>query len=447
MAPIDPTSYRQEQQHHDNSTEDGEGLPLASNSSSSYHQYQAHRRRRQQQGSMASDPTVIASNYPKFAASLKTLNSSSTNRNAGIASSNHHLADTSMDTELGIQHASPERANGKILQQAPHIKKSHKNQQHFDAIGKRKGSSLLCSMIRSILGFCLGCLALAFVIHRSVSSVRAHKKWINAPITYLSRQCPAVSYEVLPKSIISEDTAPKICLTSLTDQQSPSFWQRLLRWRNFDGILDLTWPNKQAYALQYGYHLYDGSHHIDHSRPPAWSKIVAVKYLLQHEDCDWVMWTDADTIIMNSEIRITDFLPTDTTKHLIVGPDKGGGFNSGVFLFRNTDWSIQTLDAWWNMTDFVRPHGMSLSGDNSALKALLKHMPDFDEHVLSPPRCTFNSFAKFLTLQQSREAMDHLTEQSWYMDDEHYHKGDFIAHTPGVDNKIACLKLLLPESR
>ena len=220
-----------------------------------------------------------------------------------------------------------------------------------------------------------------------------------------------------------------------------------MRWRNFDGILDLTWQNKQDYANKHGYFLFDGSDHMDPSRPPAWSKIKAVKYLLDYEHCDWVMWTDADTVIMNSEVRIDDFLPADSTKDMLVGSDKGGGYNSGVFLFRNTEWSKQFLDKWWSMTDFVRPPGLSLSGDNSAMKALLGNMVDFDDHVLSPPRCTFNSFAKFLTLGQSLQIMDHLTEQEWYLDSEHYHKGDFIAHTPGVDNKAECLKLLLQEAR
>lgn len=293
--------------------------------------------------------------------------------------------------------------------------------------------------------FVVGAILVALSTHRVISLIMTHRRWINAPITYMNRTCPAFLYEKLS----DERDVGKICITSLTDQKSPGRFQRFIRWRNFDGILDLTWPNKEAYAKKYGYHLVDGSRHIDTSRPPAWSKIKAVKHLLDNEHCDWVMWTDADTVIMNSEVRIQDFLPADTTKHMLVGSDKGGGYNSGVFVFRNSDWSKHFLDEWWNMKDFVRPPGFSLSGDNAAMKALLKSMEDrgdFDKYVLSPPRCTFNSFAKFLTLGQSVEIMDHLTEQEWYLDDEHYHKSDFIAHIPGVDNKAECLKLLLREA-
>jgi len=298
-------------------------------------------------------------------------------------------------------------------------------------------------------------------VHRVIALWATHRRWINAPITYMHRQCPAFDYEPFSsitaakaqeedqQQVQEQPPQPKICLTTLTDQKSPSKFQRFMRWRNFDGVLDLTWANKQQYADKHGYHLYDGSQHIDSSRPPAWSKIKAVKHLMEQKEqrCDWIMWTDADTVIMNSSIQVTDFLPADPTKDLLVGSDKGGGYNSGVFLFRNSAWSRKILDQWWGMKDFVRPPGLSLSGDNSALKALLASMEDFDEHVLSPPRCTFNSFAKFLTLGQSLKIMDHLEDQEWYLDNEHYHKGDFIAHTPGVDNKSECLKLLLQEAR
>lgn len=359
------------------------------------------------------------------------------------------------------------------------------------------------------LSVCLvGTLLVCLSTHRVVSLIMTHRRWINAPITYMNRQCPATGYETLPDALLDasssssswtmassslQATPPsatpisaipnengaipssyttatpnalkslsdlKICITTLTDQKSPSTFQRFVRWRNFDGILDLTWPNKQMYAKKHQYHLFDGSRHIDTSRPPAWSKIKAVQHLMKARDevddqgnsgeaCDWVVWTDADTVVMNSTIRITDFLPSDPTKDLVVASDKGGGYNSGVFLFRNSQWSKDFLRAWWNMKDFVRPPGFSLSGDNAALKAYLQTLHDlneFDSHVLVPPRCTMNSFAQFLTITESLDIMDHLTEKTWHMDNEHYHKGDFIAHIPGVDNKAECLKLLLAEA-
>jgi hypothetical protein len=289
----------------------------------------------------------------------------------------------------------------------------------------------------------MGLVLTILSVHRLFSLYMTHRRWINAPITYMDRVCPSTAYATLKHT---PKDAGKICLTTLTDSKSTSRFQRFMRWRNFDGIIDLTWKNKKDFAAKNLYHLYDGSNWIDTTRPPAWSKIQAVKHLLTDEGCDWVMWTDADTVIMNSDIRIEDFLPQDPTKDLLVGSDNGGGYNSGVFLVRNSPWALQFLDDWWNMSSFVRPPGLSLSGDNNAMKAVLSDMKDFDDHVFSPPRCTFNSFAKFLTLSESMTAMDNLEKQEWYFDERYYHKGDFIAHTPGYDNKADCLRLLLQEA-
>jgi hypothetical protein len=311
----------------------------------------------------------------------------------------------------------------------------------------------------SVSFFCIGLILVSLTTHRILSAYMTHRKWINAPITYLDRTCPTPEYPTIASAAALANTSvavskpsavpakSRICITTLTDAKNPSRLQRFFRWRNFEGIIELTWKNKQDYAAKHGYPIFDGSFLLDTSRPPAWTKIKAVQHLLEHEECDWVGWTDADTIIMNSEIAMESFLPAANTAHdLVVASDNGGGYNSGVWFVRNTAWSKQFLQDWWNMNNFVRPPGFSLSGDNNALKALLRQMPEFDKHVLSPARCTFNSFAEFLTLSESRKTMENLDKQEWYLSENYYHRGDFIAHTAGYDNKSETLRLLLQEA-
>ncbi|GKY93904.1 hypothetical protein MPSEU_000357300 [Mayamaea pseudoterrestris] len=342
---------------------------------------------------------------------------------------------------------------------------------------------------------CVGILLCVLAVHRTLYLYMNHRRWLNAPITYMQRQCPAPQYELMTQQASNEqekatdtlqstnNNAPSICLVTFTDAQSPSWIQKLIRWRNYAGILELTWPNKLAYATKHNYQLFDHSRYLDTSRPPAWSKIPAMQALLQpmstsssnnggsasesssqssntkhhastkhqhqqqHAHCDWVVWTDADTVIMNSNISITDFLPSaDSGLDLVVASDEGGGYNSGVLLLRNTDWSRHFLQTWWDMTNYVRPPGFSLSGDNAAMKALLRDLPDFDQHVAVPPRCVMNSFARFLTLRESKHVMETLENQVWYMSESFYHRSDFIAHAPGYDNKAECIRLLLQEA-
>lgn len=65
-----------------------------------------------------------------------------------------------------------------------------------------------------------------------------------------------------------------------------------------------------------------------------------------------------------------------------------------MFFFRNSDWSRQFLDRWWNQTGFIQPFGQSKSGDNAALKHLISIMDkdELNRHVRFPQmQCLFNS--------------------------------------------------------
>lgn len=306
----------------------------------------------------------------------------------------------------------------------------------------------------------IGCFGRLFVMilgtiilfHRLGSIYFAQKAWKNAPIVNMERKCPHPPYPTMSNS---PKEAGKICLTTLTDEKDKAWKTRYFGWRNLDGILELTWQNKQDYANKHGYFLFNESAIMDTGRPPAWSKIKATKRLLREESCDWVYWVDADTVFMNSDKRVEDFLPSDPTKHFLVAPDKGGGYNSGAWIIRNSPWSLQFLDVWWNQKSFIRLPGLSQSGDNHSLKYLLggsfedapKEFASFRNHILSPARCTFNSFAKFLTPSQYDYVVENLQEQDWYLSEGWYHKGDLLAHVAGFDNKIETLKLLLAKAK
>jgi hypothetical protein len=161
---------------------------------------------------------------------------------------------------------------------------------------------------------------------------------------------------------------------------------------------------------------------------------------------------------MNSDVRIQDFLPAyndddsttgATAKDLLLSVDNGGGYNAGVWLVRNTKWGREFLNTWWNMKSFVKPVGLSHSGDNDALKALMHSIPaeTLQTHVLAPARCTFNSFIKVVAPNDYDQVVDSLNQQDFYLAEAYYHKGDFIAHVAGVDNKVDTLKMLLETAQ
>ena len=291
-----------------------------------------------------------------------------------------------------------------------------------------------------------GCGLLVLFSHRYASYKMNTLTWVKAPINDIPRVCPAIPY---PTIDTTNNPRPTICLTTLTDAAKATPFQRFIRWRNFDNLLQMTWPNKEHYVAQHdNYKLFDESPNLNTSRPPSWSKIKAARRLLTEEDCDWVFWMDADTVIMDSSRNIEDFLPLH--HDLVLTTEKGGSYNAGAWLIRRSQWSLDFLDAWWSMSEFVKPPGMSTSGDNAALKAYLTQTMDpseFQQHIAVPARCTFNSVTKFLSpTEAAAMTPELLQEQVWYLHEEYYHKGDFVAHVAGRNNKIDTTALLLPDA-
>jgi len=170
---------------------------------------------------------------------------------------------------------------------------------------------------------------------------------------------------------------------------------------------------------------------------------------------------------------------------LVVTHDRKFTANSGAWLIRNSQWSIQFLDDWWNMKTWIRRSGLSLSGDNAAFGHLIdQHIAKAGAvtaqnkggvpattastdnngtgsraeevkgqlrgnsivsssdrqlsqhqhgHIIMPARCNFNSFGNFVAsddyerqVQQhqyyGRSFKDDHVEESHYFSDNYYHQ-------------------------
>jgi hypothetical protein len=165
-------------------------------------------------------------------------------------------------------------------------------------------------------------------------------------------------------------------------------------------------------------------------------------------------WQDADTIIMNRSIAIESFLPpNDSSIDLLLTEEKGRSWNAGAWVLRRSNWALEFLDAWWNMTGFVKPMGLTTSGDNDALKHYLTEHYDelFGTKIVEVPRCTFNSVAPFLPQRPPGT-----TPSSSWVDlqahfgpnsHRHYFKGDFVAHVAGVNNKVKAVSEVLKDAQ
>ncbi|KAI5074358.1 hypothetical protein GOP47_0010319 [Adiantum capillus-veneris] len=157
-----------------------------------------------------------------------------------------------------------------------------------------------------------------------------------------------------------------------------------------------------------------------------------------------------DSLVTNPTIALDDIINSivgSTNFHhmpdFIVTEDVTG-INAGMFFFRNSSWSIQFLDLWWKQTSFVRPFGQRKSGDNDALKFLIKTMRTEErrQHVRIPEmQCVFNS-NPWLPSWKSGHRLMTLTKTVWQ---GVYSKGDFMVHLAGLNDKKKWIKKILQD--
>ncbi|KAJ0967267.1 hypothetical protein J5N97_024184 [Dioscorea zingiberensis] len=207
--------------------------------------------------------------------------------------------------------------------------------------------------------------------------------------------------------------------------------------RSFKGVAEVVAGNKRAYATRKGYDLIDAGDLVDPSRPPAWSKILAVRSRLS--SYDWVFWNDADTVVTNPAISLESVIWSvighadfDESPDLILTEDING-VNSGVFFIRRSNWSENFLNIWWNQTSFIR-FGSTKCGDNAAFKHLIDNLPpnELREHVrISPMQCLFNSYPWF----PSWKSVLRLFTSPFTAWKGAYSDGDFMVHLAGIDEK------------
>ncbi|KAJ7297506.1 hypothetical protein O6H91_03G049100 [Diphasiastrum complanatum] len=218
--------------------------------------------------------------------------------------------------------------------------------------------------------------------------------------------------------------------------------------RSFEGIIELVTPNKKRYVQRHGYDFIDASDLLDRARPPSWSKIIAVrKYLPNY---DWIFWNDVDSLVTNPSIALEDIIGSiagnanfEDMPDFIVTEDVTG-VNAGMFFVKNSKWSEDFLDIWWNQTSFIRPFGHVKSGDNDALKFLIENIPEKEKerHMRIPHmQCVFNSHLWRPSFRNSHRLVT-LTRTVWQ---GVYSKGDFMVHLAGLNDKKKWIQRILRE--
>ena len=189
---------------------------------------------------------------------------------------------------------------------------------------------------------------------------------------------------------------------------------------DYDRIGEAAVANRKAYAALHGYSVFVDNHMFDFSRALQWSKIQAVKSHLTEEGPEYVLFSDADMLIMNPAVKVEDVLAAGNYADLIISKDSKG-INTGIFAIRNCEWSRNLLDRVWEERRWATTANWTEEyfHEQSALQYLLDNDESLKPHVSFLPACSMNGKA----------------HHGWNLWDL-YWPGDFILHFAG-SSKVA----------
>ena len=122
-------------------------------------------------------------------------------------------------------------------------------------------------------------------------------------------------------------------------------------------IVHFGTQSKIKYCSKHGYNLYMDEDIYDQSRPIAWSKIKLLqKYIHNY---DYIIWIDADTMIINNDIKIETFIDKYMqnkdmqNKDMLLAYDSGNLINTGVWFLKNTQYVYDFLTDIYDQTHLI----------------------------------------------------------------------------------------------
>ncbi|KAI7552538.1 hypothetical protein KC331_g1819 [Hortaea werneckii] len=190
-----------------------------------------------------------------------------------------------------------------------------------------------------------------------------------------------------------------------------------------------AYASHQLHSLLHGYeHFILDSPIID----GLWVKEAALMQIVleqlalpDDERLQWLMWADADTLILNSLTPVELFLPPDSAPefadvHLLHTRD-WNGLNNGVFFLRISAWSIDFLSAILAYRTF-KPD-MELAFTEQSAMANVLEMPEYKDKAVECPSSWFNGY---------QSDGEHDKEQQ-------VREGGLLVHFPGVEDKPAAI--------
>ena len=190
----------------------------------------------------------------------------------------------------------------------------------------------------------------------------------------------------------------------------------------FKPVSDLTIPVFKEYCARYSYDFICKLEHTS-GRHIVWEKIALIldHFKYHKDDFDWIIYCDADVMIMNHTIPLENFIDDKVD---FIGTNDCHGYNAGVFFLKNSPWSLGFMRAVWHVdprNPILRGRYNDTQAEQLAMVAMMKSVGDKDAHIKIVKQSLFNAFPY----------------HHWNINhpDGNFKEGDFILHLPGMNTE------------
>lgn len=192
---------------------------------------------------------------------------------------------------------------------------------------------------------------------------------------------------------------------------------------NYTNLANIAVPNHIEYAAKHGYDYIYFDETIDNSRPPQWSKVKAVEYLLN--EYDWVWWIDVDALIINSDKRLEDIINPEYD--MIFTANKYSVLSNGSSFYRSSRLTKSFLKECYTLErDILRNVNIQVfDHEQQPMRELYLNVPEYRDRIQLVHERVCNSF--WYTDNQS--ALD--AYPNWNKEDSIYQPGDFVVNFCG----------------
>ncbi|CAL1381520.1 unnamed protein product [Linum trigynum] len=174
--------------------------------------------------------------------------------------------------------------------------------------------------------------------------------------------------------------------------------------------------NKIDYCRIHGIEIVYNMAHLDKELAGYWAKLPMIRRLmLSHPEVEWIWWMDSDAMFtdMVFEVPLSKYSNHNLVIHgypdLLFEQKSWIALNTGSFLFRNCQWSLDLLDTWAPMG----PKGPIREEAGKVLTANLKGRPAFEADD--------QSALIYLLLSQKEKWMDKV-----YVENQYYLHGYWL---------------------